>query len=208
MALRVLIADDHPLFRQGLRAALERRPDVVVVAEAGDGREAIALVREHAPDVAILDLSMPELDGLEVLAQAATWPSAPAFVVLTMHDAYASRALELGALGYVLKEDAAAEIVTCVERVVRGQRFVSPALAGATPTEVAPPALEELSAAERRVLRLVSQHKTSREIAEILHLSPRTVQNHRANMCRKLGLEGSQALLKFALEHQDALDPL
>jgi len=208
MALRVLIADDHPLFRHGLRAALEARPDVVVVAEAADGREAIEQIRVHDPDVAILDLSMPELDGLEVLAQAATWPRAPSFVVLTMHDAYASRAFELGALGYVLKEDATAEIVTCVERVVRGERFVSPALAGASAAEVAAPAIEELSAAERRVLRLVGQHKTSREIAEVLHLSPRTVQNHRANMCRKLGLEGSQALLRFALEHRDALDPL
>lgn len=203
MTLRVVIADDHPLFRQGLRAALEGR-GLAVIGEATDGHEAIAVIQARAPDVAVIDLSMPGIDGLEVLAQARTWPSAPAFVVLTMHDAYAARARELGALGYVLKEDAATQIVACVERVASGRPFASPGLgdAGASPT------VETLSPAERRVLRLVSQHKTSREIAELLHVSTRTVQNHRANMCRKLGLRGSQALLAFALAHRSALDPL
>lgn len=207
MAVRVLIADDHPLFRQGLRAALERR-GISVVAEVSDGREAIAQIHALRPAVAILDLSMPGLDGLEVLAQARTWPWAPAFVVLTMHDAYAARARELGALGYVLKEDAASQIVDCVERVAEGRAFVSPSIAASAGERAAPGTLEMLSDAERRVLRLVGQHMTSREIAGVLHISQRTVQNHRANMCRKLGLSGSQALLKLALASQPALDPL
>lgn len=207
MTTRVLIADDHPLFRQGLRVALEAN-GLSVVAEASDGREAIAQIQAHAPDVAIVDLSMPALDGLEVLAQAQTWPSRPAFVVLTMHDDYVARALELGALGYVLKEDAAAQIVECVQRVVRGRRFVSPALSIEPHASPSGGQLEALSPAERRVLRLVAHHMTSREIADVLKLSPRTVQNHRANMCRKLGLSGSQALLKLALEHEEDLDLL
>ena len=202
MALRVLIADDHPLVRHGLRAVLEAA-GIEVVAEAADGREAIAAIRATDPHVAILDLSMPDVDGLEVLAQARTWPRAPHFVVLTMHEDYAQKARSLGAKGYVLKDDATREIVDCVERVGRGGTYLSAAL-GPEGEPAAAAALATLSDAERRVLRLVGQHKTSREIAELLCVSHRTVQNHRANMVKKLGLAGSQALLRFALEHGDS----
>lgn len=200
----MLIADDHPLLRHGLRAVLEEAAGIAVVAEASDGREAIEAIRAHAPDVAVIDLSMPDVDGFEILAQARTWPQAPALVVLTMHETYAAKALSLGARGYVLKDDATKEIVECVRRVARGGTYVSASI------EVAPeaspsPAVSALTDTERRVLRLVGQHKTSREIAALMHVSLRTVQNHRANTCRKLGLAGSQALLQFALAHADDL---
>jgi DNA-binding NarL/FixJ family response regulator len=156
--------------------------------------------------VAVLDVSMPILDGLEVLAQARTWPRSPAFVVLTMHDEYVHKALALGALGYLLKEDAALEIVDCVAAAAAGRRYLSRSLPARA--EVDGPraaALEKLTEAERRVLGLVGQHKTSREIAAILCVSHRTVQNHRASMCAKLELRGAQALLRFALDHREAL---
>ncbi|MCA9606080.1 MAG: response regulator transcription factor [Myxococcales bacterium] len=204
MALRVLIADDHPLLRHGLRAVLEAA-GIEVVAEAADGRETLAAIRAVDPHVAIVDLSMPDVDGLEILAQARTWPRAPRFVVLTMHEEYAPKALALGAKGYVLKDDATREIVDCVRTVARGDRYLSRAL-GPTGEPTPTVALATLTDTERRVLRLVGQHKTSREIAELLSVSHRTVQNHRANMCKKLGLEGSQALLRFALDHGANLD--
>ncbi|MBZ0119444.1 MAG: response regulator transcription factor [Sandaracinaceae bacterium] len=205
---RVLIADDHPLLRRGLAAVIDGLPGFEVVAEAEDGIAALDAIRAHAPDVVVIDISMPRLDGLEVLAQAATWSSRPAFVMLTMHDDLVTRAIASGALGYLLKEDAASELLPCLRAVVEGRLYLSKRL----PTNVldAPSpsaaAIAALSDAERRVLRLVARHLTIREIAGVLKVSPRTVQNHRANMVKKLGLGGSSALLRFALEHRDALE--
>lgn len=202
---RVVVCDDHPLFRAGLRAALEDAGHRVV-AEAATGHEGIAQLREHEPDVAVLDLSMPELDGMEVLAQTRTWPRPPLCVVLTMHEQYATRASELGARGYLLKEDAASHIASCLQAVLRGETYASPSLGPWPPAPTSGTALAELTDGERRVLRLVAQHKTSREIAEVLHVSTKTVQNHRASMVRKLALSGSQALLRYALSQREALD--
>jgi DNA-binding NarL/FixJ family response regulator len=203
MGLRVLIADDHPIVRRGLREVLDRG-GFEVVAEVGGGLEALAALRSLRPAIAVLDISMPGIDGLEVLAQARTWPDPPAIVLLTMHAEYAQRALDAGAAGYVLKENAEDEILACLKAVAAGRRFVSSGIpwqpaAGGAIAVVGP--LEALTATERRILRLLAGFKTSREIAEVLCVSPRTVQNHRANMCAKLGLEGPKALLQFALDH-------
>lgn len=204
MTTTVLIADDHPVFRRGLREVIEAEPGMVVVAEAGDGTEALALMRNLRPHVAVLDVAMPALDGLDVLAQSRTWARPPKVVLLTMYDRYAHRARQLGALGYMRKDDAAEELGACLRSVARGVAYVAAALRPVkTPT--VDPRIEELSAAERRVLRLVGQMKTSRQIGDVMALSHRTVQNHCANASAKLGLRGHKALLAFAVAHRDEL---
>jgi DNA-binding NarL/FixJ family response regulator len=204
MTTPVLIADDHPVVRRGLRDAVEAERGMVVVGEAGDGLEALRLLRELRPHVAVLDVSMPGLDGLDVLAQTRTWPHPPRVVLLTMHDRYARRARELGALGYIRKEDAEDELGACLRAVARGTAYFSPAVAQRDAPPQAP-RLAALTAAERRVLRLLGQLKTSRQIGEVMSLSHRTVQNHCANASAKLGLRGPKALLAFALAHKDEL---
>jgi DNA-binding NarL/FixJ family response regulator len=204
----VLIADDHPIFRRGLRAVIEADPLLEVTAEASGGREALELLRGRKAHLAVLDIEMPDLDGLEVLAQSRTWPDPPAVVMLTMHDEYLERAFGLGALGYLLKENAADEVVTCLHAVARGERFISAGLGWRARPDGGVErlgALAALSPSERRVLKLLAELRSAAEIAKILSISPRTVQNHCAHMCTKLELRGPKALLKFALEHQAEL---
>ncbi len=206
MPSRVVIADDHPIFCRGLRGILEREGRFVVVAEARNGAEAIRAIKQFHPAVAILDLSMPGIDGFEVLKQARTWPESPAMVVLTMYDDCVARAFELGALGYLVKENAVDELVQCIDAVLRGERFVSSGIGcrvDQSGTVRAVSSLDALSATEQRVLKLIAELKTSREIGHIMSISYRTVQNHRAHMCVKLGLRGNKALLRFALEHRE-----
>ncbi len=202
----VLIADDHPIFRHGLREVIQDDGRFRVVAEAEDGQHALRLLRVHKPAIAILDISMPQADGLDVLAQVMRWPDAPRVIMLTMYDdlGYLRSAVELGAFGYLLKENAEQEVVRCLLRVRRGRRYLGTGLpdqdAGNDERPATSP-IEQLSPAERRVLHLLAEYKSSREIADLLSISPKTVENHRANMVRKLGLRGANALLRFALEH-------
>lgn len=203
----VLIADDHPIFRCGLREVINAHGRFEVIAEVDNGQDALKLLRRHRPTMAVLDISMPEADGLDVLGQAARWPDAPRFVMLTLYDdpGYLRRALELGALGYLLKENAEEELIHCLLAVGHGRRYLGSGLSaniGATGELETMAPLERLSAAERRVLRLVAEYKSNRDIAKLLSISPRTVENHRAHMVQKLGLHGANALLRFALEHQ------
>ncbi len=202
----VLIADDHPIFRRGLHEVVEAHPGFEMVAEAGDGATAISLIRAHKPDIAILDIAMPRANGLDVMAQASRWQDAPRFVILTLYEeeAYFRQAIELGALGYLLKENAEDELITCLEKISRGQRYLSPAISwklveDSNATQVTGP-LTSLTPAETRILRLIAEHRTSREIGDLLSISHRTVENHRNNIARKLGLHGTHALLRFALE--------
>lgn len=206
MTIDVVIADDHPIFRRGLRQVIDTHKRFRVVADVGDGSAALAALREHRPAVAVLDISMPEVDGLDVLAQTRTWAAPPLVVLLTMYDDYADRAMSTGARGYLLKENAEQELVACLEAVVAGGRYVSDGVQwnpGGEDTPAGP--IGALTPTERRVLRLLSQFKTSREIGEVLCVSHRTVQNHRANMCAKLGLSGAKALLRFAVANKDTL---
>jgi DNA-binding NarL/FixJ family response regulator len=205
----VLIADDHPIFRRGLRAVIDADPHLRVIAEAGGGRQALELLRAGRARVAVLDISMPDLDGLTVLEQSRTWPRPPRVALLTMHDDYVERAFALGALGYLLKENAEDEVVACLHAVDRGDRFIGAGI-GWRPRPGGGVerggALAALSPGERRVLRLLAELRTTRDIAGLLCISPRTVQNHRAHMCVKLELRGPKALLRFALEHRDELE--
>ena len=213
--IRIVVADDHPIFRQGLTRIVEGTDDVEVVGEAGDGRQALALIEERKPAIAVVDISMPVMDGLEVVEAARRMDLTCSFVVLTMfrEEAYFSRAMDLGVLGYLLKDSAAEELVRCLRAVAEGKYFVSAGVSdllvhrssrqAALRSEH--PSLSELTSMERKILRLLSENRTSREIADLLGISIRTVQNHRAHICEKLGFEGHHRLLQFALEHKSLL---
>ena len=205
--LRLLIADDHAIFRLGLCQLIEDTPGLEVVAECATGDAVPGAIRDHRPDIVLQDVNMPGADGLVVLDQALRWPDAPLFVMLTMHKdvALAQRALALGARGYVVKDHAEDELAACLAAVRSGAVYVSPALGEVQGRNDQAPAidnrLDTLTPAERRVLELIATYKTSREIGELLHISHRTVQNHRANMAAKLDIHGPNALLQFALDH-------
>lgn len=213
--IRILIADDHPIFRRGLRMIIESDPLLKVVTEADDGAAALASIEELQPDVAVLDMDMPQLDGLAVARRVREkgWPIATVF--LTMHkDAAAfNAALDAGVKGYVVKDGAANEIVGCVKSVAAGHSFFSPMLSGhllarrerAEEFDRQMPSIKDLTATERRVLKLIAEAKSNKEIAETLFISIRTVEHHRSNICGKLGLTGKNALLTFALTNKSEL---
>ncbi len=214
--LRLVIADDHPIFRAGLRAVLARSPEIQVVGEAGDGAEALDQVRQFKPDIAIVDIDMPKCDGLRFAASVRDAQIPVKVVVLTAHpqkemfDAF----LDLGVAGYVLKENASAELIACLKAVSEGEPYVSPSLTrlllrrrqAADQLRTERPGIDRLTPAERRILRLIAEDKTSKEIATQLGVSPNTVDNHRANICEKLGLRGTHSLLKFAFDNKSRLN--
>ena len=213
--MSIVIADDHPIFRQGLRQVIEAERDLRVVAEAGDGEAALARLGELRPDMAVLDIDMPKLDGFAV-ARAIRREGLPVEVVfLTMHkdEDMFNEALDLGVRGYVVKDSAVTDIVGSIRAVAAGRHFISPSISTylverrrrADALAASKPGIRDLTPTERRVLTLIAENKTSREIAEELFVSPRTVENHRANICQKLDLRGAHALLKFALEHRSQL---
>ena len=215
LAIRILIADDHPVFRQGLLQIIESDPQLKVVAEAADGEQALARLQDTPLDVAMLDLTMPLKDGFAVARAARELRIDVPLVFLTMHkdEHYLHAALDLGVKGYVLKDSAISEIVNCLKAVVAGQDYISPALSSylirrstrSAALAAEKPALAELTPTERRVLKLIADGQTSREIGTALGIGVRTVEHHRNNIATKLELSGSHALVKFAIKHQAAL---
>lgn len=213
--LRIVIADDHPVLRRGLRQVLETSGDLEVVAEAGDGEAARNAVEALRPDVVLLDIKMPKLSGFDVVRQLGDDAKNVTVVFLTMYkdEELLNAALDLGARGYVLKDSAVSDIVECVRAVAGGRYYLSPAVSGQLVARMARASasagekrgLHDLTRAERQVVQLIASGKTSREIADGLFISVRTVENHRANICRKLELHGSHALLKYALAHSAQL---
>jgi DNA-binding NarL/FixJ family response regulator len=213
--ISVLIADDHPIFRAGLRQVIETHPNMRVVAEAGDGNEALATIETSGADIAVLDIDMPGRDGLEVARALRDRRSAIRVIFLTLHtDArFLDAALDAGAHGYVPKESAVAEIAGAIRSVYSGQQYVSPVLSTALITRRRRadalvkelPALDTLTPTEMKVLKLVAEIKTTKEIADVLCVSPRTVEHHRTSIAAKLDLHGSHALTRFAVKHQSAL---
>lgn len=213
--IRIVLADDHPIVRRGLRLTIESDARLQVVAEANDGEEALAQIQAQRPDVAVLDIDMPRLDGFGVARALQQARLAVAVVFLTLHseEDMFQAAMELGAKGYILKESAVDEIVQGIKSVAKGQHFVTPSLTGyllnrrqrvqQLTAEV--PGLSSLTHTEQRVLQLVAANQSSKEIAATLFIHYRTVDNHRTNICQKLGLSGSNALLKFALQNKDKL---
>ncbi len=209
---RILVADDHPIFREGLIRAIEREKMFAVVGQTGDGVEALDLIRELHPDLAVLDLSMPGMDGMEVARRVHQDALPTELIILTMYKdtRYFNTALDLGVRGYVVKDSVSTEILACLRAVAEGHYYISPAIsdllvawerrAASVPATAAP--LERLTPAERTILRLVAGNKTSREIAQELSVSVRTVENHRTHICHKAGIKGHNALLQFAMEYK------
>ncbi|MEP6947130.1 MAG: response regulator transcription factor [Acidobacteriota bacterium] len=213
--VRILIADDHPIMRQGLRQIIEIESNLNVIGEARNGSEALAMVEELRPDVAILDVDMPHLDGFQVARAVLANSSQTAIVFLTMHsdEAMFRAALDLGAKGYVLKDSAIDDIVTAINEVVAGRSFTSLPMTTyfskrqnySQVSDDQRSGLSQLTPTEHRILKFLADYKTNKEIAEELSISPRTVETHRSRICQKLNLQGSHALMKFAAEYRSLL---
>lgn len=213
--LRVVIAEDHPLFRQALHSLIAADPSCEPPLEAADGLIAIELIRRHRPHVALFDIEMPHLDGLGAVRRIQQERLEVKICLLTAFKdpVLLDEAIGLGVSGYVLKESAATEIVAAVKAVAAGGSFVSPSLSGhllerrqrSDALRDERPGLERLSPAEKRVLKMIAVDKTTKEIARELGVSPRTVENHRAHIAQKLGLQGVHSLVKFALGHRNSI---
>lgn len=211
-AIHVVIADDHPIFRQGLRQIIESDAGLKVVAEAEDGDEALARIEETRAEIAILDVDMPRRDGFEVTRALQEKRLPTEVIFLTMHkdEHFFNAALDAGVKGYVIKDSAVSDIINSIKIVAAGQNYISPQLStylinrGRRAETLArqKPAVERLTATERRILKLIANFKTSKEIADQLCISVRTVEHHRANISEKLDLRGSHALVKFAVKHE------
>lgn len=215
IVITVLIADDHPVFRGGLRQIIDRDADLRVLAEAADGEEALRSIRDLAPAVAVLDVDMPRMDGLEVARSVRAEGLATAIVILTMfrEEKFFNAALDIGVKGYILKDSAAADILTCIHRVAAGENFISPVLStylvnragGVSALREQNPGLQSVTPAELQVLKLIASGKTSKQIADALFVSPRTIEHHRSSISAKLDLRGGNALLQFAIKNQEKL---
>jgi DNA-binding NarL/FixJ family response regulator len=207
--IKVLLADDHGIVRAGLRRIVDESEDMEVVAEAADGREAIRLVNRQLPDVAVVDISMPGLDGLEVISRLhADYPGLPV-LVLTMHEEeqYVVRAIEAGARGYLTKQSAPEQLVTAIRRVVAGHRYLTEEAAEALALRVGRgkgggSPLDSLSMRELQVLRRLAQGNTNREIAEAYHISIKTVDTYRLRLLKKLNLRNNAELSRFAIQNR------
>jgi two-component system, NarL family, invasion response regulator UvrY len=206
--IRVLLADDHGIVRAGLRRLVEESGDMQVVAEAADGREAIHLIREQQPDVAIIDLSMPHIDGLEVIQRILPeFPQLP-IIVLTMHteNQYVIRAIEEGAMGYITKQSAPEQLVKAIRKVLGGSRFLTDDAAESLALKVSRgrrglPGLDDLSTRELQVLRRLALGHTNREIAEAYNISIKTVDTYRFRLLKKLDLRNNADLSRFAIQN-------
>jgi len=201
--LRVLLADDHPVVREGLRALLESH-GLSVVGEAENGREAVELARTMKPDVAILDIGMPELNGLDALRAIRRDSPNLRTVLLTIHDddAYVMEGRRLGALGFVLKSEAGAELLSAVQAAAAGRTYLSPRLSSDVVEALAAgiePVASHLTNREREVLQLISEGQTTKEVATTLGISIKTAGTHRTNIMRKLGVHETAGLVRYAI---------
>ena len=205
--LRILLADDHTVVRQGLRKVLEERQDWQVVAEAGDGREAVRLAEQHKPDVAVIDVAMPLLNGIETTRQIARRVPGVRILILSMHsdEAYVTQILKAGAIGYLLKDSADVDLLEAVSAVSRGTSFFSPPIARLMDDAVRPRGghavdrYESLSEREREVFQLIAEGKANKEIAALLFISPSTVETHRARIMEKLDLHSAAEIVLYAV---------
>jgi DNA-binding NarL/FixJ family response regulator len=213
--IRIVIAEDHPFFRDGLRAALTAVPSFRLVGEADDGQAAFECIQALEPDVAILDIGLPRMHGVDVVRRIRELPLPVEVVFLTVHsdEEMFEEALELGVKGYLLKECTAGEIVRCVDAVAAGHYYTAPSMTSYLVAKnrrierfvKGVPGLSLLTPHERAILRRIAQDKTSKEIAQELGIAPKTVDTHRSNICAKLKIHGKHVLSRFAVRHRAEL---
>jgi DNA-binding NarL/FixJ family response regulator len=206
MPITIIIADDHPIFRKGLADTIASNSEFEIVGQANNGNEALKLIITLKPDIALLDINMPELTGLDVAAKALANSTTTKFIILTLHKEvnYYLKALQIGVMGYVLKDDAIASIKACIEAVAKGEAFISKEFKNVNEAnEKSPIEKYKLTATELIILKLVAQGKSSNEISDVLFISPKTIDNHRSNITKKIGLEGKNALVKFTLQNKE-----
>jgi two-component system, NarL family, response regulator NreC len=207
--IRIVLADDHTIIRSGLRLLLEQQPDFKVVAEASDGRQAVQLVAKHHPNVVVLDIGMPELNGIEATRQIVAQDPHPDVVILSMHsdESYVLRALKAGARAYILKNAAEADLIRAVQAVSEGKSFFSPVISKMLLEDYVRRVREKevedsydlLTPREREILQLIAEGKTNKEMATILGLSPHTIETHRGNILEKLNLHSVPELILYAV---------
>jgi DNA-binding NarL/FixJ family response regulator len=211
----IILADDHPLLRLGLREIIHQHAGFRIIAEAGNGEQALELIEQLRPDIAILDIDMPKMTGLEVVKQILERKIPTEVIILTMHDeaSFFEKALDLGVMGYVLKESVENEIVAAIESVHNGKAYISPSFSnillkhnqhsqGGAEKKLG---ISDLTPAERKVLELVANNKTTKEIADMLFVSERTIESHRSSICTKLDLHGQNALLHYAMTFKNRI---
>lgn len=213
--IKVMIVDDHPVFRRGLKEVVQADSRFEVVGECSDGATALTEIARIKPHVVIMDVTLPKRSGLEVVRTMRSSHSSVGFLMLTMHaeEGTFNAAMDAGAQGYLLKDDAADLVLLGLQVVASGGLCISPTISGwlgrrrqrASALKEEKKGLTSLTATERRVVLLVAENKTNKEIAAELLISPRTVETHRSNICQKLELEGAHKLLQFAIEHRSAL---
>jgi DNA-binding NarL/FixJ family response regulator len=213
--ITIILADDHPIVRKGLREVIEEDKILRVVAEANNGREAVEAVEKFSPQVTILDIDMPVMNGFETAREIKARKLKTEIIFLTMHrdEDLFNEAIDLGAKGFVLKDSALIDIIECVKAVAASEHYASHALTkflinrsrravGLTERQ---PTVNDLTPTERRILKLIAENMTSKEIGEEIFISLRTVEKHRQNICQKLNLQGSHSLFKFAVQHKSEL---
>lgn len=204
--LKIILADDHPLLIQGLAQVLSKRDNLQIIGQAVDGGGALDLIRNLKPDIAILDVQMPKPDGFEIAKIVAGEKLSTKIIFLTMfkEEAFIKKVIELGVKGYILKESAVTDIVKCVDAVADDKFFLSPQVSNVLLNQSGKAknlSTNKLTPSETNILSLIGKGKSSKEIADELFISIKTVENHRTNICKKLGITGNSALLKYALRN-------
>lgn len=211
--IKIIIADDHPIFRGGLRQIISAEKSIDIIGEADNGEKALEIILEKKPDIAILDIDMPKKTGLDVLRNLKDSKTKTIFLTMYAEEDIFDEAMNLGIKGYVLKDSAVNDIIECILSVNEDNYYISPNVSNllvnrrnkARNLIKKNPELGNLTKTERNILKFISENKTSKEIADILFLSHRTVENHRTNISNKLNLRGSHSLLKFAIENKSYL---
>ena len=213
--ITVIIADDHPIFRAGLSHVINDEEDISLVAEASNGEELLSLIEQYKPQIVLTDIDMPKKSGIDVAEVLRNKPSPPKIIFLTLYDDedFFNKAMDMGVNGFLLKENATNDVIAAIKAVAEGNYFLTPSVSnllikrseGGKNLEKEIPGLVELTVSERKILRLIAEGKTTKEISDSLYISTKTVESHRTNIFKKLNLGGSHALVKFAIANKNSL---